>query len=413
MLIKLISLVAFATMMAGCVHHVTIEPEVQPLQTQTKPSDRIKESVGVFIPVDLLHQEFVTPAGGGDKVGYFPYKDIQIGLEKMLANVYQTVRRVNGFDEIGKGSDPVKYVVVPEIKTNSGTPSNVFWHPTFFTVSLTLGIFDEPQGLVAKPNVVGVGEADTISRTRSIAGERAMSDALQKMQSTLLAAKETASTFPEKGRKQDSNSNGTHSSGTGFFVGRNLVLTNQHVIGGCKKVTIKHGHDEVSGAIKASDARSDLALIEVKSSSPNSATFRSQAALGEDLMAAGYPLSGLLSSDLVVTGGQVNSLAGIGNDPTALQISAPVQPGNSGGPLLDKSGNVVGVISSKLNVAKVSRVTGDIAQNVNFAIKPEIVKLFLDANQVQYKSGTVGRKLDGTELAAKAKSITVQVQCSQ
>jgi S1-C subfamily serine protease len=63
--------------------------------------------------------------------------------------------------------------------------------------------------------------------------------------------------------------------------------------------------------------------------------------LGEDVMVAGHPLSGLLSNDLIVTSGQVNSLAGIGNDPSLLQISAPVQPGNSGGPLIDRSGAIV------------------------------------------------------------------------
>lgn len=126
---------------------------------------------------------------------------------------------------------------------------------------------------------------------------------------------------------------------------------------------------------------------------------------------AGYPLTGLLSEDLVVTGGHVNSLAGIANDPTLLQVSAPVQPGNSGGPLIDRSGNIVGVVVSKLNAERLSRLTGDIAQNVNFAIKPEVLRLFLDTNRIPYATDAMRNRRESVELAQQARSYTVQVVC--
>jgi len=137
----------------------------------------------------------------------------------------------------------------------------------------------------------------------------------------------------------------------------------------------------------------------------------SNAALGEDVMVAGYPLAGLLGSDIIVTSGHVNSLAGLGNDSTRIQISAPVQPGNSGGPLVDRSGAVVGVVVSKLNVTRIAKLTGDLAQNVNFAIKPEMLKLFLEANQVRFRTAQLGSRLEGIVIASRAKEFTVQVIC--
>ena len=69
-----------------------------------------------------------------------------------------------------------------------------------------------------------------------------------------------------------------------------------------------------------------------------------------------------------ITKGEISSESGIGDDPRAWQISVPVQPGNSGGALLDESGNVVGVVVSKLGL-KAAKTTGDIPQNVNYAVK--------------------------------------------
>ncbi|MBB3810626.1 hypothetical protein FHS81_002728 [Pseudochelatococcus contaminans] len=101
----------------------------------------------------------------------------------------------------------------------------------------------------------------------------------------------------------------------------------------------------------------------------------------------GYPLTGILTSSGNFTQGSVTALAGLRDDNRMLQISAPVQPGNSGGPLLDDAGNVVGVVVSKLNALKVAAATDDLAQNVNFAIKASVVQGFLEAQGIQLKIG--------------------------
>lgn len=203
------------------------------------------------------------------------------------------------------------------------------------------------------------------------------------------------------------------SFGSGFAVSGKLVVTNRHVVQRCATLSVSQDGQALSAILIASSETTDLALLHVAGASLRVPPLRINAALGEDVVAAGYPLSGILSSDIVITFGQVNSLAGLGNDPTHVQISAPIQPGNSGGPLIDRSGAIVGVIVSKINVLRLARITGDVAQNINFAIKPEILRLFLDSNRISYRSVQAAERLDGVELANRARTFTVKIQCVQ
>jgi hypothetical protein len=97
------------------------------------------------------------------------------------------------------------------------------------------------------------------------------------------------------------------------------------------------------------------------------------AQLNSDVTAIGFPLQGILSG-LNVTRGSVSGEYGIGGSPDELQVTAPVQPGNSGGPLVNQAGDIVGVVSSKLNATKVADAIGDIPQNVNFAIRGQTLQ---------------------------------------
>ena len=94
-----------------------------------------------------------------------------------------------------------------------------------------------------------------------------------------------------------------------------------------------------------------------------------------------------------------------------LQISAPVQPGNSGGPLLDKFGNVVGVVVSKLNALRLAQVTQDVPQNINFALKASIAANFLEVNNIQAQGNLNAEPLEPPEIFDRAKQFTVQVTC--
>lgn len=130
-------------------------------------------------------------------------------------------------------------------------------------------------------------------------------------------------------------------------------------------------------------------------------------------MAAGFPLAGLLSSEINVSTGIVSATAGIRGDQGRVQISAPVQPGNSGGPLLDDRGNVIGVVVGKLDAIRVAAYTGDIPQNINFAIKSGRLDAFLRRNGISGAGTSKGVKLETERLAQIAGEITAQVICDR
>ena len=203
-------------------------------------------------------------------------------------------------------------------------------------------------------------------------------------------------------------------SGSGFLVGPGgKVLTNNHVVDGCAQLTVRHSGDRYDAMVRASDATNDPVLLAAPGLSGERAAFSasSQAALGESGTVVGYPFGGLLASDLHVTSGIVSALAGLQDDPTRFQITAPVQPGNSGGPLLDESGNVIGVVVSRLNALGVARATGTIPQNVNFTIKGSVARMFLEIHGVPYDRAGGGKKLSTRAVADLARSFTVAVEC--
>jgi len=175
------------------------------------------------------------------------------------------------------------------------------------------------------------------------------------------------------------------SSGTGFVVASGRALTNHHVIEGCRSVQVRvPGGADRPARVITSDRDRDLALVEVPADAGPPLPFRRDVNVrrGEGVVTYGFPLAGLLSSGPTLTTGEISALAGLADNQRQYQISAPVQPGNSGGPLLDMSGQVVGVIVSKLNAQRIAQRTGDIPQNVNFAVKGTEALAFLRANGV-------------------------------
>jgi S1-C subfamily serine protease len=127
----------------------------------------------------------------------------------------------------------------------------------------------------------------------------------------------------------------------------------------------------------------------------------------------GYPLHWLLSSDFTITTGIVGSLSGILNDTRYLQISAAIQPGNSGGPLFDTNGLVIGVVAEKINALAVARYTGgNLPENINFAIKTGMIRDFLDNSVVPYETAAPGVELKTPEIAEKARAFTLYIASS-
>ncbi|CAX26369.1 putative serine-type endopeptidase with a peptidoglycan binding-like domain [Methylorubrum extorquens DM4] len=206
------------------------------------------------------------------------------------------------------------------------------------------------------------------------------------------------------------------STGTGFFVdAKGNLITNAHVVKDCKVVSVKltDGKPAHKARVVATDTSNDLALLAVEDAvGTKFAALRMGTRLGEGIAVFGYPHADILASSGNFTLGNVTALSGLGDDSRYYQISAPVQQGNSGGPLLDNYGNAVGVVAAKLNVLKMAMASGDFAQNINFAIKTTMLATFLEANQISMQPGvTTGAKLDPADLADAAKGMSGFVVC--
>jgi hypothetical protein len=203
------------------------------------------------------------------------------------------------------------------------------------------------------------------------------------------------------------------SSGTGFMVAPGRALTNAHVVEDCRSVRVRAaGGADLPARVLRTDRERDLALVEVPEEAGPPLPFRraGQVRRGESVVTYGFPLAGLLSSGPTLTTGEISALAGLGDNEAQFQISAPVQQGNSGGPLLDMAGNVVGVIVSKLNAQRIAQRTGDIPQNVNFAVKGGEAQDFLRRNGVEVRIGEAAPR-DAAAIGEIAHPSTLFMRC--
>jgi S1-C subfamily serine protease len=220
---------------------------------------------------------------------------------------------------------------------------------------------------------------------------------------------------PQNGEEESSSPVTSYSFGTAFFVASNHLLTNNHVVANCKGRPALRYPDDINWSpaiISGLDAINDLAMLRTETPNASTASFSSRFRLGESVAAFGFPYAGVLSHGGNFTVGNVTALSGMKEDTRFLQISTPVQPGNSGGPLLDMSGNVVGVVDAQLDALAVMQAERSVPQNVNFAIRASIALNFLSAQGIATSSDVRNApKLTPDGVAEVAKKLTVQVGC--
>ena len=166
---------------------------------------------------------------------------------------------------------------------------------------------------------------------------------------------------------------GNYSMGTGWPIAEGLVVTNYHVIAGHQDISLfRTDKQQLSATILEVDKENDIALLRVGDVSalpPALAIAENAATLGSQVFTIGYPHPDIMGSQPKLTSGIINALSGFQDDKRTYQVSVALQSGNSGGPLINMNGEVVGIVTSKLSAIKVFRWTGDLPQNVNYAMK--------------------------------------------
>ena len=202
-------------------------------------------------------------------------------------------------------------------------------------------------------------------------------------------------------------------SGSGFLINNSgHVVTNYHVIGSSKKVKIRTHEKNYIGKVIAIDRINDLALIKIATQKNSHLKLASNDSDRLDsIITAGFPYGDSFSSHVKSTTGIVSALVGPGNNTSQLQISASIQPGNSGGPIIDgNNGSVVGVAVAKLDTEKFIEMYRSIPENVNFAIKSSTLKRFLKSNKIEFSSSD-DSKLTNKEINSLIDSAVLFISC--
>lgn len=173
-------------------------------------------------------------------------------------------------------------------------------------------------------------------------------------------------------------------SGTGFFITDRIVVTNYHVIANAKEVEVTFKNEfKQKATILAKDAANDIALLQVEGLenqvTPPAFGNAKDIQEGERAFTVGFPLVNELGARARISEGLVNSLAGANDDFRMIQISIPIQPGNSGSPVFNEKGQVIGIVTAMLNDSYFLAKRGVVPQNVGFAIKSNYIGNLLSA----------------------------------
>lgn len=206
--------------------------------------------------------------------------------------------------------------------------------------------------------------------------------------------------------KIDNKSTQTAGQGTGFLLNKDgYVITNHHVIEGANKISLTGINGDYNTSFEAdviaTDAINDLAVLKIKTNlitfatPPYSIISSKNIKQGQNIYALGYPIERLMGKELKVTDGIINSNSGYQGSISQFQFSAPVQAGNSGGPLLTNNGEIIGIVSSKLNP--------ELAESAGYAIKSDYLLFFLSqVNGVEYNE--IDNQLMGKDLSSQVEA---------
>ena len=201
-------------------------------------------------------------------------------------------------------------------------------------------------------------------------------------------------------------------SGSGFAVSsKGHVVTNHHVIDGCQSIKIHFKGKVIPTSIINFDPGNDVALLKGDFTPSHILPLSNEKTeLLQDVFVAGYPFGNKISTSIKVTKGIISSLTGIGNNFSNFQIDAALQPGNSGGPILNNKGNVIGVAVAKLDRKYIEKNFGVLPENTNFGIKTSVVKSMLNSSDINLPNPNKN-EISKSELGKNISNATYYLSC--
>jgi S1-C subfamily serine protease len=399
---------------AGAGGPYTLDKDIDVVRGWTISANRVRNACGISTEFDdgMLIAAGID-ASGKQKKAYMLFAHnswsfVKVGQHYDITMVFNGGKRWTG-DAYGVQINKIFGIAIEDVKTEF-----IVDFAQKSTVALTIGKRDfgryNLSGTLAGLNAA-IDCSNDVASGKIALGEAPAAPAPAPAPE---APKAAAAPSTGSGGKDSKREEVTEMSGTGFFVNdTGHMMTNAHVVDGCAKVTVRLPDGRVGdGTVQARSKQNDLAVIKTELKPTRFAHFRGtpQVRLGDSIVLFGYPLAGALTVTGNLSTGLISAMAGVGEDVTKMQISAPVQSGNSGGAVVDQTGHVVGVVVSKTNVLA-DKESVEVLQNVNFAIKAGVAGFFLDAQQIAYTVEAPGEALATPDVAALAKDFSGMIVC--
>lgn len=199
-------------------------------------------------------------------------------------------------------------------------------------------------------------------------------------------------------------------TGTGFFISDDgYLLTNHHVVNGGKRHYVLINGNKVDAELIDSDAENDIAILKIGHATRPLTLQLEKSLTGSEITVIGYPSVAIQGNEKKSTFGYINALSGLKGDPKQYQISAPIQAGNSGSPLINDHAEVIGVVVSTIDQSAMLKTTGIIPQNVNYAVKIRHAVNMLEKHSITYKRSQQTNRLSKPDLIRNSADSVVLV----
>ena len=251
------------------------------------------------------------------------------------------------------------------------------------------------------PTINTVYEEITINLDSNVASTKFYGDSTD----SIRMVKRMQNSAPRSCNKEDSSNSTEGGSGTAFFINnRGNLITNNHVVEGCKTLKINYFNKELEVDLISTDKTLDLALLKVKLKPKSFISFsKKEPKKRQVVIVAGYPLGQYLSDDLKINEGKISSLKGFENNSNEITVDLAINPGNSGGPIVNENGQLVAVA--------VAGMSKEVTEGISFGIKSSAVTNFLKTNKINSEINRSSFSMNDEKVNQLLEESTVYISC--